>query len=533
MLFGIGLFLFYYFITTTYSLYFGPLSNIPGPFFAKVTGWVDFYYAKKGYRHIWIWQCHQIYGSIIRIGPNTVLVNTASGFKTIYNKNANVKKGKLYEFLTKTTKHISTFNITDRHEHSKQRRVLNQVFSESAIRSAETVMIQNIDRWCELLLDGKENEWTEPINFAWRINALVFDVICHLALGKSFNVKEPGENKFKHLPLVILKFARLVYPIIRSPLLPLWVYLKPRGLDDFFTKHRPQVVKDYDEFVDTCVEQRIERERQVQQDPLLKKHDEPDDIFHILMNAKDPQTGLPVYTADRLNAEARLLITAGSDTTSTALCSTFFYLSRYSRVLKRATDEIRTIFQSSDEIRGGSKLASCVYLRACIDESMRSGGLSELPRTVQKGGLELDGHFIPEGTEVGSSQLALNHNEAYFGNDAWGYRPERWIVDEATGVTAEDVALAQSAFMPFSNGPYNCVGRKLAMQEMLITTAKIIYNIDIRAVDGNSLGGGDPKWGWGRRDPKHYNTIDAFIAVRNGPMLQFRRKEATNAEKCT
>jgi cytochrome P450 len=49
------------------------------------------------------------------------------------------------------------------------------------------------------------------------------------------------------------------------------------------------------------------------------------DFFHCLLHAKDPDTGAG-FSMPVLWAEAGLLIVAGSDTSSTALAATFFYL---------------------------------------------------------------------------------------------------------------------------------------------------------------------------------------------------------------
>jgi hypothetical protein len=48
--------------TTIHRVYLNPLARVPGPFLAKVTCLPSFYHAIKGDRHIWIWQCFQIYG---------------------------------------------------------------------------------------------------------------------------------------------------------------------------------------------------------------------------------------------------------------------------------------------------------------------------------------------------------------------------------------------------------------------------------------------------------------------------------------
>lgn len=45
-----------------YSLYFGPLAKYPGPLFAKISSWPNYYHTLGGDHHIWLWRCHQIYG---------------------------------------------------------------------------------------------------------------------------------------------------------------------------------------------------------------------------------------------------------------------------------------------------------------------------------------------------------------------------------------------------------------------------------------------------------------------------------------
>jgi cytochrome P450 len=81
----------------------------------------------------------------------------------------------------------------------------------------------------------------------------------------------------------------------------------------------------------------------------------------------------------------------------------WFYITRHPRVYDKLVKEIRTTFENVDEIRVGTKLSSCTYLQACIDEAMRvaPAGCSELNREVLEGGLEVEGEILPKGTHVG------------------------------------------------------------------------------------------------------------------------------------
>lgn len=46
----------------------------------------------------------------------------------------------------------------------------------------------------------------------------------------------------------------------------------------------------------------------------------------------------------------------------------------------------------------------------------------------------------------------------------------------------------------------------------------------------NNLGGGSPDGKVGRRNVDQYQTYDAFVSLRAGPMLQLRGREHSNVK---
>ena len=309
-----------------------------------------------------------------------------------------------------------------------------------------------------------------------------------------------------------------------------WVWLKPRGLDTILQWIAPPEIKAYYGLVEKSVLDRTELEKKLQSESSGENHMRKD-IFHYLFQSKDPDTGKPSYSSDELYAEAHMFIIAGSDTTAAVLSALFFYLARNPRAYSRLTAELRAKFHSANDIRWGPALNSCSYFRACLNEAMRMSppGPSEFPREVLPGGCTVDGFFCPEGTILGVSYWALNRNEKYF-PDCNKYRPERWIVNEKDGFTAEQVASAQSAFFPFSAGPYACLGKNLAWRELTIAAGRLLYRMDMRLPPGIDVGGGSPGLGWGREDKDQFLLRDAYVALRNGPLLQFKR--AGDGIKC-
>lgn len=307
-------------------------------------------------------------------------------------------------------------------------------------------------------------------------------------------------------------------------MLNFWIWLKPRGLDALLALVTPKDIRLFYDFVQKRVAERSNLEQELQS-PSSEKKEMRKDMFYYLFRAKDPNTGAPAYKKHELEAEGSLLIMAGSDTTAITICGLFFYITRNSRVYSKLANEIRSTFKSVDEIRGGTGLSSCQYLRACIDETLRMCPIatSELQREVLPGGLKVNGEIIPEGVQIGTSTWSLHHNEDCF-IDAYLYRPERWIADNQTGVTVENVAQARSCWYPFSAGPGNCVGKNLAMLELMITVARTLYQMDVRMPPGSTLGEGAPHLGWGRRSRNNFQLRDAYVSLRDGPTVQFKKR---------
>ena len=96
------------------------------------------YRTARGDRHIWIWQCHQIYGPYFRDSPNSVLFNSASAQRTIYDAKANVKKAKFYAMWPVNADSANTWAIIDKVKHARKRRILNAAFSDKGKSTRDT-----------------------------------------------------------------------------------------------------------------------------------------------------------------------------------------------------------------------------------------------------------------------------------------------------------------------------------------------------------------------------------------------------------
>ena len=245
------------------------------------------------------------------------------------------------------------------------------------------------------------------------------------------------------------------------------------------------------------------------------------DLMHYLLTNADPKTGQQLTRAE-LEGDTLSLIGAGADTVAVTLSGILFYLIRHPSALRTATSEVRSAFRSLEEIRSGSRLDSCVYLNACVEETLRLSPVvpAQLPREVMKGGMVIEGQFVPEGTVVGVSAYVVHHNKDTF-PEPWSFRPERWIVGGR--VSEDDVRLAREAMCPFSLGKRGCIGKRLAYIELRITIAFLIWSYDLEEAEAAGRnGGGGPDLEDGRHRRDEFQLVDCFGSDREGPVLRFR-----------
>ncbi len=190
----------------------------------------------------------------------------------------------------------------------------------------------------------------------------------------------------------------------------------------------------------------------------------------------------------------------------------FFYLSRNHNIYSKATDEVRAHFASIDEIRLGEALNSCTYLRACIDECMRispSVG-SSLWREVMAGGMAIDGHHIPAGCEVGTSIYSIHHNGKLW-PDPFTFDPERWLT------VPTDSRDATEAYIPFSFGPRSCIGKGLALAELTLSMAVVLYTLDFQsAMEAPAISDSGMQ--------NEFQLYDHVTSEKDGPLLRFRMR---------
>ena len=371
-----------------------------------------------------------------------------------------------------------------------------QGVSEKAQRGYEDRILIHIQNLCNALFTHEKGKQKDMSLWCYYLS---FDIMSDIVFSARYRLLE-NEN-FRYVTSAIDSSNRRMSTFIQFPTLAGW-----KKMEKYFFKESLIARNRFIKFVMQVVTERLQRKG------------EASDMFAHIAAAKDPETG-EGFSPNEIHAESATLIVAGSDTSSTALSGLFFYLATNEAAYEKAALEVRAAFSSKEEITMGPKLAACTYLRACIEESLRMSppvGGALWRETLCP--VVVNSEPLPTGCDVGVGIYSIHHNEEYF-KDAYVYRPERWLSEEGS----EE---ARKAFNPFSIGMRGCLGKGLAMTEMMLTMAVVLFAGDFKVAEGEvgRVGRGKAGEGIGREREEEYQLWDFVTAQKEGPILVFEER---------
>ena len=118
--------------------------------------------------------------------------------------------------------------------------------------------------------------------------------------------------------------------------------------------------------------------------------------------------------------------------------------------------------------------------------------------------------YVPPGTIFWMHVYSFHRDPRNFSPSPNAFLPERWLVGSAAETGYDVAPMAgyvhnEAAFIPFSHGPMNCVGKALALQQLKTAVCALMQRLQIRPREGYTLG------------DYERNVKDYFVTVR-GPL---------------
>ncbi len=196
--------------------------------------------------------------------------------------------------------------------------------------------------------------------------------------------------------------------------------------------------------------------------------DTPRDLFDLLREARDPETGA-AFTPDQLRDQVATMIVAGHETTATTLFWSLFLLASVPDEQEHVAEEVRGLISAE---AAGRALSGLVHTRAVVSEALR---LYPPAFTLVREAIGPDRageSAISRGSVVMISPWVL-HRHRRLWRDPDAFDPSRFLPGAPPP--------PRFAYMPFGAGPRICVGAQFAMAEATIVLACVDSGVRGRA----------------------------------------------------
>ncbi|CDO71925.1 hypothetical protein BN946_scf184940.g72 [Trametes cinnabarina] len=327
-------------------------------------------------------------------------------------------------------------------QHRRQRKMLNPVFSAKHLREMMPIFTDIIHNLHDAIASRVE-AGTQELDVVGWMGRAALELIGQGGLGHSFDplIEDyPDEfgNAVKAYFSVVSEmgvFVRMLLPFVTHigsssfrrkivKMLPFAVAQRMIEISDALAAQSTKLVND-------------KRAALAQGDEALKHQvGEGKDIMSILLRANMNAASEDRLTDEELVGQVSTLVVAAMDTTSNALARIFHQLALYPHVQQRLREEI-------------------VHAR---DDGM--GNLRDLD--------------YDDLMELPYLDAACNCNKELWGEDAYEWRPERWLEPLPRALEDAHIPGVYSHLMTFIGGGRACIGFKFSQLEMKMVLATLI-----------------------------------------------------------
>ncbi|KAF2833080.1 cytochrome P450 [Ophiobolus disseminans] len=423
-----------------YRTIFHPLRNYPGPFFARISKWwvVKQNWDTNLHFHRAQQRLQKEYGDYVRTGPRELTIFDVDAIPALLGSQSKASKGPLFDIL-ETSLHLNR----DKQFHRQRRRIWDNAFKATLSDYAV-----KIDEFTAQLLTRLRDQAGSPVPLLETMTFFSYDVMADLAFGKPFGFIKGEQSDVAASILKAMTGSLAAFGLLQHVS---W-FMNTLEKATFF-------LGPMKEWSNWSVSQMQKR--------MAVKDAKSDLVSHLIANTSNDNAGRAL-----LYGESRLIVSAGGETTSTALTFIFMHLATHPKY----------IYALRKEFRANEALYSCQrplpLIDAIINESMRMWPSVFFPsqRITPPEGLTVQGHFIPGDMIVQIPPFALHRDPRHFVRPE-EFVPERWL-------DRPELVLRKEAFIPFATGPYNCAGKGLAMMELRSVVSRVVNEFDVKVLEG-------------------------------------------------
>ncbi|KAI1107412.1 cytochrome P450 [Jackrogersella minutella] len=445
--------------------YISQLRHVPGPRLAAISSlWLDSRYYNETAVPL-IRSLHAKYGPIVRVGPNEVAIDDPKQLSTIYGVRSTFTKPST-ALLFQNYGFPNIFSAVTREEHRQRKKHVAKVYTMNAQLNNTSLMgyIQNRIERLFGLIDAKAGKATDIYTLA---GYFALDNVSYMVYGESMDTLG-GKNL--QAPEYIRSLSISGAPFVRFS----WLFdgiLRNWPLSLLIPQFMARSSTSRDSLAAIC-QGVIDR---------VNSKDTPVSTVSTALGymQSQPEFGTSP-TEGQVKSECFDHVSAGADTTAASIAYALYTLSlpRHHKYQDKLRQEVSQLLWPFDF----KAICGLPFLDACTFEILRlyAPGPGSLQQRVTPFGeatsLNIQGqiYVLPPGTTVGIQAYSLHHNEAVFGTAIDEFRPERWEASDEKQLHA-----MKEAWIPFGSGARTCLGMNLAIIELKVLLASVLYHYTV------------------------------------------------------
>ncbi|XP_034824679.1 cytochrome P450 4c3-like [Maniola hyperantus] len=349
----------------------------------------------------------------------------------------------------------------------RRRKILVPTFSPKIVESFIEVFSEQSQIFTQRMISMCGSG---PFNIWPFVSSYSLDSVCETTMGVKIKAQTNSNSPF-------LTSLANVLNIVCQRIFHLW--LQPDWLFKFFPQYpkHQKYIKTLHDFTDVVIrKKRDELKNEKHNQPEADSHYDLGDyqrksFLDLLITLSGGEKG---YTDLELREEIVTLTIAGTDTSTVCLCFTLKLLGKYPKIQEKLYEEIREVFGDSDRPLVKEDLLRLKYLDRVVKESLRL--FPPVPFIIRKVETEFtlpgSGLTVPSGSGIVVSIVGVHRDPKYWGPDAEHFDPDRFLPERFKLQHA-------CSYMPFSNGPRNCVGYQYALTSIKTALTSIIRNLKV------------------------------------------------------
>ncbi|KAL8663549.1 MAG: hypothetical protein Q9202_003737 [Teloschistes flavicans] len=427
-----------------YRAFLNPLNVFPGPWLARITSFDLPFRIRKSQMYKTLQELHRQHGQFVRIGTGELSITHPHAVRDIFGPSSKCPKSPWYDI----SRPQDSLLLRRSHAgHAELRRIWSPAFSINAVRGYE----ERIQPYRNKLIDCLDSCAGQSLDVDHWLALYAWDVMGDLTFGHSFGMLD---NKEQHWAIKILhkgmSFIGLHWPM--------WAFRLLVAI--------PGGQKDVKSMLKYAQDEMLSRWKT---EPKL-----PDVMSHLFAPYKDNKKTWDDAAVNLMAGESHLLINAGSDTTRTTLASALFELAKHPEYVKKLHEVLAPrVPQSAEGEILDDQISTIELLNGVIWEALRlfPPNPSHPTRVTPAEGAMIAGRFVVGGTQVMAPQYVIGRDESIYPR-ATEFIPERWY-------SSPHLVMDRKATAPFSMGPYNCIGKPLAMMNIRVTLVRIIMRYEL------------------------------------------------------